>query len=229
MNGLNFFEIYPTESPGPGDSRDLPLKIKNWDGIDGMPGYFFFSGMWRCMCINFENFLDSRDCLSLSVLWWVKFASWCCNNIHSEIHHITTKGNCCNSVNQLWKSSNQEVNQRSKMIYKIQFLLVVLYVLTFTSNAFHLSSSRSNPMMKPLRMAAASSAKPQHLRVGIFGGTLEECSLESFLWWLISFNSVIEVTYTIRISIWIIAILNSHPLDSPITLTTLYSLYSTAS
>ena len=226
MNGLNFFEFYPTESPGPGVSRDLPLKIKNWDGIAGI---FFFSGMWRCMCINFENFLDSRDCLSLSVLWWVKFASWCCNNIHSEIHHITTKGNCCNSVNQLWKSSNQEVNQRSKMIYKIQFLLVVLYVLTFTSNAFHLSSSRSNPMMKPLRMAAASSAKPQHLRVGIFGGTSEACSVESSLWWLISFNSVIEVTFTIWISIWIIAILSIYSLDSPTTLSTLHSLYSTVS
>ena len=55
------------------------------------------------------------------------------------------------------------------MIYKIQFLLVVLFILTIASNAFHIPASRG-VLMKPLRMALESSSKPSHLRVGIFGG-----------------------------------------------------------
>ena len=58
------------------------------------------------------------------------------------------------------------------MIYKIQFLIIVLFVLTISANAFRTPSSRARLMMNPLRMALESSAKPSHLRVGIFGGAM---------------------------------------------------------
>ena len=58
------------------------------------------------------------------------------------------------------------------MIYAIQFLVVVLVILTTSSNAFQMPSSRGGMLMRPLRMALESKSNPTHLRVGIFGGLI---------------------------------------------------------
>ena len=58
------------------------------------------------------------------------------------------------------------------MIYATQFLSVVLLLLTITSNAFLMPSTRARLILKPLHANLEMSSKPSHLRVGIFGGLI---------------------------------------------------------